>query len=67
MAKVGNASGVMDLHNLKIGSKLQAVKFNYTDYKDAFKPSPMKHTIPSIILLIMFPTVMADHTFILII
>ena len=25
--------GVMDLHNLKIGSKLQAVKFNYTDYK----------------------------------
>lgn len=24
---------VMDLHNLKIGSKLQAVKFNYTDYE----------------------------------
>lgn len=23
--------GVMDLHNLKIGSKLQTVKFNYTD------------------------------------
>lgn len=25
--------GVMDLHNLKIGSKLQTVKFNYIDDK----------------------------------
>lgn len=25
--------GVMDLHNVKIGSKLQTVKFNYIDYE----------------------------------
>lgn len=57
--------GVMDLHNLKIGSKLQTVKFNYTDW-DAVKHAPMKHTISSSILLILFPIAMAGHTFILI-